>query len=105
MRKSLIDIVVVEELAVTRGAKTTRVLAHFECCSCLAALRHGIPVITVRAGEARNMILGCPVNISKEDAHKLVKMQFPDLELPATNRGGPDVADAYVLTQAGPLSL
>lgn len=101
MRKHVIDMAAVEELAVVRGAKTVRVLAAFETVALLVCKKHDIPIIRVKAGEARHEVLGVPVTCSKEEAHAVLKRKYPDLKLPR-GKGGPDVADAFIAAKAAP---
>lgn len=100
LRRDRIDMAAIEELAVVRGAKTVRVLAAFETIALLVCKKHNIPIIRVKAGEARHHLLGLPVTCSKEEAHMELKRQYPDLKLP--RKGGPDVADAFIAAKAGP---
>ena len=105
LRRSQIDMAVVEELAVVRGAKVARVLAHFEAIACVVCKKHGLMVVRVKAGVARNLVLGMNPNSPKEDVLVEVRKQYPDLKFPPKNQGGEDVADAFVQAKAGPLSI
>lgn len=96
------DLAVVEELSVTRGWKTVRALAHFEAITYLVLEEFGIPIKTVKPGAARNWVLDMKITSSKEDVHAEVRRRWPDLKLPPVNRGGGDVADAYVVALAAP---
>lgn len=102
---STVDLGVVEELAVMRGAKVVRALAHFEGSSYVVLERRRIPILTVRAGKARNLVLGIPVTSSKEDTFIAVCEQYPDIRWSRKDRGGLDEADSFVLAKAGPLVL
>jgi len=99
LRRSTIELAVVEELAVMRGAKTARVLAHFEAAALIACKRHGLIVVRVKAADARHQLLGLPITATKEEAHAVVKQNYPQLKLP--RKGGADVADAFVMAKAG----
>jgi Holliday junction resolvasome RuvABC endonuclease subunit len=105
MRRSQIDMAVVEELTVMRGAKVARVLAHFEAIGCVVCKKHGLMVVRVKAGVARNLVLGMNPNSKKEDVLVEVRRQFPNLKFPPKNQGGEDVADAFVQAKAGPLAV
>lgn len=105
MRKHLIDMVVVEELAVARGAKTARILGNFETVALIVPRKHGLPVVRVKAGVARNLVLGMNPNSSKEDVLVEVRKQYPQIKWPPKNQGGEDVADAFVAALAGPLAM
>lgn len=96
------DLAVVEELAVARGHKTVRALSHFEAATYMALERRKIPIMTVKAGKARNIVLGISVTSSKEDAFTAVRMQYPDIRWSQKDRGGLDEADSFVLAKAGP---
>lgn len=100
-----VDLAVVEELAVMRGAKTARVLAHFEAAAIIAVKGHRLPLVRIKAGEARNMVLGMNPNTPKEAVLAELRRQRPNLKLPPKNQGGEDVADAFVLTQAVPMAV
>lgn len=99
LRRSTIELAVIEELAVTRGAKTARVLAHFEAIACVVCKKHGLIVVRVKAADARHQLLGLPITATKEEAHAVVKQNYPNLKLP--RKGGADVADAFVMAKAG----
>lgn len=105
LRKHQIDMAVVEELAVVRGAKVARVLAHFEAIACVVCKKHDLIVVRVKAGVARNLVLGMNPNSPKEDVLVEVRRQYPKLKFPPKNQGGEDVADAFVQAKAGPLSI
>lgn len=102
MRRDMIDMAVVEELGVMRGAKTARVLAHFEAIACVVCKRHDLIVVRVKAGVARNLVLGMNPNSKKEEVLVEVRKQYPNLKFPPKNQGGEDVADAFVMAKAGP---
>lgn len=104
LRKSSIDMVVVEELAVMRGAKVARTLAHFEAIACVVPMKHNLMVVRVKAGTARNLVLGIPITASKEVTLTAVRERYPDVKWPPKNQGGEDVADAFVMALAGPLA-
>jgi len=105
MRKSVIDMVAIEELGVMRGAKVARTLAHFEAIAVVVCKRHDLIVVRTKAGVARNLVLGINPNSSKEEAVAEVKRQYPHVKFPPVNRGGLDVADAFVQAKAAPLSI
>lgn len=102
MRRSMIDMAVVEELGVMRGAKTARVLANFEAIACVVCKKHDLIVVRVKAGVARNLVLGMNPNSKKEEVLVEVRKQYPNLKFPPANQGGGDVADAFVMAKAGP---
>jgi Holliday junction resolvasome RuvABC endonuclease subunit len=102
LRRPAIDMAVIEELGVMRGAKTARVLAHFEAVACIVCKRHGLIVVRVKAGVARNLVLGMNPNSKKEEVLVEVRKQYPNLKFPPKNQGGEDVADAFVMAKAGP---
>lgn len=95
-----IDLGVVEELSVTRGHKTVRALSHFEAATYIVLERRKIPIMQIKAGKARNVVLGIPITSTKEEALTAVRMQFPAIRWSPVNQGGPDEADAMVLALA-----
>lgn len=98
-----IDMAVVEEPGGGGlGFRTIRSMAHFESITYLVLERRKIIIVVVKAGHARNLVLGMKITASKEEAHAEVKRRWPGLKLPPANRGGPDVADAFVQAKAGP---
>jgi Holliday junction resolvasome RuvABC endonuclease subunit len=103
MRKSLIDEVVVEELGMTRGANVARVLSHFQAVSSLAAYRAGFPVTKIKAGVARNAVLGCKITIGKPEALALLRETYTNIDWP-TGKGADDIGDAYMLAAARALA-
>lgn len=97
-----IDLAVVEELGMTRGHKTVRALSHFEAATYIVLERRRIPIMLIKAGKARNTVLGIPVTATKDEALAAVREQFPQIRWSPVNHGGPDEADAFVLAMAGP---
>lgn len=90
------DMAVVEYLAVMRGAKVIRVLSHFEGVTLLVLAKHDIITLQGRAGQARNIVLGLPVTVSKEEALDEVRRRWPRINFGVKGRGAEDVADAFV---------
>lgn len=105
LRRSEIDLAVIEELGMVRGAKTVRVLSHFEAISVVVCKRHGIPTVQIKAGVARNLVLGLNPNCSKPEVLEAVRSRYPEIKWSPVNQGGTDEADAFVLALAGPESL
>jgi Holliday junction resolvasome RuvABC endonuclease subunit len=95
------DIVSIEFLSVERGAKTTRVISHYQAAGSLAAKAVGLPVIEGRVGQARAQVLGNG-GLSKEDAFAAVREMFPRHRFGAFDKGGGDRSDAVVMALAGP---
>ena len=104
-RAGELDLAAIEDQVVMRGAKTARILAHFEAIAIVVVKIYGLPLVRVKAGEARNIVLGMNPNSPKEQVLEALRLARPDLSLPPKNQGGPDVADAFVLTQAAPVAL
>lgn len=96
-----VDMAVVEELAVKRGWRTVRALAHFEATTLLTLEMREIIIVQARAGQARNYVLGMNPNSSKSDVLEEVRRRWPDIRWLPKDRGGEDEADAFVLALAG----
>ena len=105
LRKGVIDMVAIEELGVMRGAKTARVLGQFETIAIIVCMRNNLMVVRVKAGVARNLVLGMNPNSPKEQVLEEVRRQFPHVKFPPKNQGGEDVADAFVAAKAGPMAV
>ena len=95
------DIVSIEFLSVERGAKTTRVISHYQAAGSLAAKSVGIPVIEGQVRQARALVLGNG-GMPKEEAFAAIKVMFPKHRFGQFEQGGGDKADAVVMALAGP---
>ena len=93
------DMAVVEYLSMTRNAKTTRVVSHFQAAQALAAKHEGLVVIEARVSSARSVVLGNG-GLSKDDAWDIMRKRYPNMFARKTT-GGLDEMDASVLALAG----
>lgn len=95
------DCVVMEELAMVRGAKTVRILRRIEAALIIACRKNSIPIYEVRVGTARKNLFG--KDVKKEEAYRIVteELELNHDWLPGTKKGGGlDEVDAYVCARA-----
>lgn len=94
-----IDIAGVEQLAVFRGGDVNRMLAGFEYVTYLVLARRGIPIVPIKAGVARNYVLGLDPKCGKEEAQAEVRRRWPELKW---GRDAEHKIDAFVIAKAVP---
>jgi len=94
------DMVCVEDLHVTRNAKTAMVLARYQCVSVIVPKLRGLLVVETPVTTARLQALGRG-DYSKAEAWKIIKDRFPEHDFGNQSDGpGGDKADAVVLALA-----
>jgi crossover junction endodeoxyribonuclease RuvC len=94
-----VNIAVIEFLTVSRNAKTTRVLSHYQAAAVIACKQAHMTVVEAGVRTARRLVLGNG-GLAKEDAFAAVKKRYPDHKFKPKTRGGMDEADAVVLALA-----
>lgn len=96
-----VDIAFIEEPGGGRlGFHTVRSMGHFEGVAILMCGRRNIIVRSLKASHARNILFGCKLTISKEDAHALAWERWPFLK-----KLGEHITDAYIQAVAGPEAM
>lgn len=82
------------------GFRVVRSMAHFEGVTLLVLGRRQVIIRQIKAGKARNLVLGLKVTASKEQTLAAAWERWPWLEA-----HGEHVTDAYIQTQAWPILL
>jgi Holliday junction resolvasome RuvABC endonuclease subunit len=96
-----VDVAFIEEPGGGRlGFKTVRTMGQFEGVAILMCGRHDVIVRQVKASHARNILFGCKLTISKDEAHELAWERWPFLR-----KLGEHVTDAFVQAVAGPEAM
>lgn len=99
------DIVVVEEVSVTMGMHTVRMLAYSEAVPIMYAFEVGAILVMVKATSVRRVVWG-KGGISKAEACELMVQRYPDWDWPRVERKrkGFEVGDIDPDGYAGDLS-
>ncbi len=95
-----VHVAVIEFLTVSRNAKTTRVLSHYQAASVIACKQASMTVVEAGVKTARRLVLGNG-SVAKEEAYATIRKRYPDHKFKPKTRGGYDEADAVVLALAG----
>jgi Holliday junction resolvasome RuvABC endonuclease subunit len=97
-----IDLVVVEQVSMTMGMHTVRMLAYSESVPILFSAHVGARLRMVQATSARSKVFPGRGTMAKERCTAMVRAQLPHLDWPSNTDLAGDMSDAIVLAQAGP---
>jgi Holliday junction resolvasome RuvABC endonuclease subunit len=97
-----IGLVVVEQVSMTMGMHTVRMLAYSESVPILFSAQAAARLRMVQATSARSKVFPGRGTMAKEKCTAMVRAQLPHLDWPSNADLAGDMADAIVLAQAGP---